>query len=732
MYAQVLLPLRLPFEPTYMSPFDLAVGDYVEVPLAGRLYAGVVTAVDVAAQKPDSVRPIERRLPEIPSETPSTMAFWRRMADYYLCTLGEVFKAARPASRLDDLVKDEERKRKKSSDDAFKRQVELSRLIDRRLALEMREIRKEQQLEKAKESTRERYEAELQRIRDDIGAVVDKMNALKVTMRTIAEETDAMTEGPVVLESAPFAGMATGAVYEALVGSSMPVLWEGALPEARTVTYADLAYRMLLDGKSTLILYPETYRTEKMQDALRMRLPDVLLSESGGTAARTRSLLRRIADGRPYVMAGTRSALLLPHRNLGLIIVDGEEDPSYKQESPAPRYNARDMAVLLGSMEGARVLLSSPAPSLESVLNVDAGKYQHVVEMDGGRRCLVVDTVKERRKRGMADGISRKLLKELNEAVAAGRQGVVMVPGKGYAPLLKCSGCGELQTCPDCGGYLSMRKNEGLNTYSAWCGHCGKTVPVTGRCPSCGAPLVPAGAGLQRVVEIVRAFYPGLRVESIDGDMPEKGQGDILQAFSERRIDILVGTQVVRKAFVSDNIGCIGVLEAERWLYDEGFRADEHGFQLFARLREMTVFGGILVLQTKDADKPVFTGLDSESYREDDEEEAVPLSRRLLDERMAAGYPPFTRMVDIRVDDANGNRLEYLSKELAAAFPAGLRFQGPFKKAGVKEENRMHIEVILPKGRDLSGRKAALKAAVEAFEKNRKYTGHVSVDVDPV
>ncbi|MBR2093635.1 MAG: hypothetical protein IJ904_06335, partial [Candidatus Methanomethylophilaceae archaeon] len=157
MFAQVLLPLRLPFEPTYMFPFDLAVGDYVEVPLAGRLYAGVVTAVDVAAQKPDSVRPIERRLPEIPSETPSTMAFWRRMADYYLCTLGEVFKAARPASRLDDLVKDKERKRKKSSDDAFKRQVELSRLIDRRLALEMREIRKEQQLEKAKESTRERY-----------------------------------------------------------------------------------------------------------------------------------------------------------------------------------------------------------------------------------------------------------------------------------------------------------------------------------------------------------------------------------------------------------------------------------------------------------------------------------------------------------------------------------------------------------------------------------------------
>ena len=673
MFAQVLLPLRLPFEPTYMSPFDLAVGDYVEVPLAGRLYAGVVTAVDVAAQKPDSVRSIERRLPEIPSETPSTVAFWRRMADYYLCTLGEVFKAARPASRLDDLVKDKERKRKKSSDDAFKRQVELSRLIDRRLALEMREIRKEQQLEKAKESTRERYLAELEKIRDGIRAIDEKIDALKASVITAAD-ADGSEPEPAVLEPAPFAGMATGTVHEALVGSPMPVLWEGALPEARTVTYADLAYRMLLDGKSTLILYPETYRTEKMQDALRMRLPDVLLSESGGTAARTRSLLKRIADGRPYVMTGTRSALLLPHRNLGLIIVDGEEDPSYKQESPAPRYNARDMAVLLGSMEGARVLLSSPAPSLESVLNVDAGKYQHVVEMDGGRRCLVVDTVKERRKRGMADGISRKLLKELNEAVAAGRQGVVMVPGKGYAPLLKCSGCGELQTCPDCGGYLSMRKNEGRNTYSAWCGHCGKTVPVTGRCPSCGAPLVPAGAGLQRVVEIVRAFYPGLRVESIDGDMPEKGQEDILQAFSERRIDILVGTQVVRKAFVSDNIGCIGVLEAERWLYDEGFRADEHGFQLFARLREMTVFGGILVLQTKDADKPVFTGLDSESYREDDEEEAVPLSRRLLDERMAAGYPPFTRMVDIRVDDANGNRLEYLSKPRLRFPVRGCRF----------------------------------------------------------
>ena len=722
MYVQVILPLKLPFEPTYEAPDGTRTGDYVRVNLAGKDYIGVVSATVTEASR--KVKPVMARLPKLPSESSSTLAFWKTMAGYYLCTVGEVFKCARPTARLEDLLKDAERNAKAESDRAFKRQVRLSKLIDKSLALEMRESRKEEQMRKArKDDSRERYVRELDVIRRDIRKVRDEMDSLKA-------RHDGSVDGSLALELKEFTGSEADRI-SAVLDPCRPAVWRGARMETRMATYAELANRRLQEGKSSLVLLPETYRTKMMQEALKGYIPEVLILDGKSTAAQVRETLKRIRDGRPYVLVGSRSAVLLPHRDLGLVIVDDEHDASYKQESPAPRYNARDMAVLLSAKE-VPVLMSSPFPSLETMLNVKAGKYSLV---DGGGvpcRCFVVDTPREARKRGMADILSRKLIQEVNEAVAAGRQAVIMVPRKAYSPLLKCPGCKELVTCPDCGGYVFVeRTSEGVVMR---CGQCGETVPYTGRCGKCGTELKPVGAGLGRCEEIVRQFYPSLVIESVDGDMSEKEQKGVFDRFSEGNVDVLVGTQVVQKAFGCANIGCIGVLDADRWFTGDDFRADERAVQMLCRLRDMVAPGGCLVLQTKDYSRPAFRELDTEGYYvSEDEEPGRLLVDALLDERAVVGYPPYARVVDVRVTDANAGRRGYLAGLLGDVLRmGGLSVTGPYGKPGAGEEARLHLLVFLKRDRTLGERKDDIRKIAEDFMKERKYEGFVTMDVDPV
>ena len=722
MFIQAILPLKLPFEPTYEASGCVCVGDYVRVPLGKQSYIGVVSAVDTPSAK--GVKPVTGVLSKLPSESPDTVAFWRRMADYYMCTVGEVFKCARPASRLEDTLKEIERNERKASDDAFKRQVRLSALIDRSLTLEMRETRKEEQLAKARtDASRSKYASELDSIRKSIRDIRDEMDAL----RHPAEKT---VGGELALELKEFAGSEAERVSPFLV-PGRPAVWTGASMDTRTATYAELANRMLQQGKSSLVLLPETFRTKRMQETLKGFIPEVLVFDGSITSAQQRKVLDRIRDGRPYVLVGSRSAVLLPHSGLGLVIVDDEHDVSYKQESPAPRYNARDMAVLLSGKD-VPVLLASPFPSMETVLNVRCGKYAQVGETSAGNRCLVVDTYREMRKRGMADILSRKLIHEVNQAVAAGRRAVVMVPRKAYSPLLRCPECKEAVTCPECGGYLMLeRTGNGLVTR---CGSCGKTGPYAGKCDRCGAELRTVGAGLGRCEELIRMYYPELSVATVDGDVPEKEQAALLAGFSEGRVDVLVGTQVVQKAFDCGNIGCIGVLDVDRWFTGMDFRVDERAVQLLGRLRDMVAPCGVLVLQTSDSSRPAMRWLDTEGYYVSEDDEPVgSLPDAMLEERRLASYPPYTRVLDIRVTDFDAVRRKTMVAMMRSRLAKlGLMVIGPFGKPLPGEGTTSHIQVNLPRDQKLGERKRMIRETLDAFEKENKYHGFISVDVDPV
>lgn len=724
MYIQVILPLKLSFEPFYEAPSGISVGDYVQVTLSGRRYIAVVSSAGDAPGKAMSVKTVDSTLKnDIPSESASTIAFWRTMASYYMCTIGEVFKCARPSGRLEDILSVSRKKQKEASDFCFKRQVMMSKLVDKVFALEMRATVKEKQLEKARtDASREKYAEGLRKIRKSIRDIRKEIDSLKDTREDVRE-------GSLALELREFAG-SEAASLKPYLAPGKPAFWCGSSYESRVATYAELANGMLSEGKSSLILLPETSRTLRMQEDLKEYIPEVLLLNAGNTQARERTILERMRDGRPYVLVGTRSAILLPHNDLGLVIVDDEHDASYKQDSPAPRYNARDMAVLLAD-GSVPVLLASRCPSMETLLNVRTGKYRAVHGDPADGRCLVVDTDAERRKRGMADILSRKLLKEMSEAVSKGLRCILMVSRKAYSPFVRCPECKELKMCPDCGGYLSVEDTPEGRVLC--CRQCGRSIPYTGVCSKCGTGLKPAGAGLGRCGEIVRSFYPDLRVAEIDGDMSKKDQDAVLKAFSEGSVDILVGTQVVRKAFSCTRIGCIGVLEADRWLSGDDFRADEKALQLFRRLQGMTAPGGILVLQTRSSGHPVFVEMDNETYREEAPARGLPDS--ILEERRIAGYPPFTRSVDIRIDDANPKRLSYLGGMLRYAvdgvLPEDAWVFGPFPRIGAAEEGRNHIQVFLKKTAGMKAVKESLLDAIEKFSEEKKYKGHISIDVDP-
>lgn len=723
MFVQVILPLKLPFEPTYKSSLPLRPGDYVKVPLGSKTYIGVVSGV--VDDCPQTVKPVTEAVSDIPSETASTIAFWRALAEYYMCTVGEVFKCARPVGRLEDALKDAARKEREKGDAYLKLQIRQSKLYDRLSTLDMRAFKKQQQLEKARESTRERYASELAVIRKQMKAVQDEIDAL----RPGGGDAPAVA-GTLALELKEFSGSAADSVRPFLFPGK-PAVWQGASMETRTVTFAELANGRLQEGLSTLILLPETYRTKRMQEALKAYIPEILVCDGKSTTAQVRKVLERIRDGRPYVLVGSRSAVLLPHSGLGLVIVDDEHDVSYKQDSPAPRYNARDAAVLLSGKD-VPVLLASPFPSLETQLNVRCGKYARVSYEADWKRCFVVDTVKEAWKRGMADILSRKLIQEANIAVQSGRQVVLMVPRKAYSPLLKCSGCGELVTCPDCGGYVSLEQT--VHGFVKRCSQCGRTDAFTEACPKCGSELKPVGSGLGRCEELVRSYYPSLSVAVIDGDMTEREIGGILDRFASGEIDILVGTQVVQKAFRCDNIGCVGVLDVDRWFSGHDFRADERAVQMFRRLQDMLTGDGVLVLQTRDASRPALREMDTEGYyltEEDMEKTPVPIADMLLDERRVAAYPPYTRLLDIRVTDGNARRRNLLAGELAGKLHEfGMSLTGPFQMPG--EDNRTHIDVFLRRDKSLQEMKRAVKSLVDRFAYERKYEGFVTMDVDPV
>lgn len=651
-YIQVILPLRLEWEPFYALPdgMEVAVGDRVRVLFAHAFYLGCVSRVDVAPEvDPGRIQPVEAVEDALPAVSEAEIRFWRSLAEYYLCTVGEVYKAAYPAMKN-----------------------HLSRLKAPGTGLPLGEV------------------------------------ALSPLQESAC--------------SAIRAGFAAG----------KPVLLHGVTGSGKTEVYLKLALETLRAGKSVLFLVPEIALSRQLEERIATVVPGVLVYHSAETAGRRKLVAREIRSGVPVMVLGTRSALLLPHRNLGLIVVDEEHDTSYKQDAPAPRYHARESAILLALIHGARVLLGSATPSLESLYNAENGRFVKVELKErfysGAEAELrIVDTVAERRKGGMAGSLSRKLLWEIRQTLEAGEQVLLLRSRRSYAPSVQCVECGAIPRCPHCNVPLSLHKYPDRLV----CHYCGHTQPFTAVCPQCGGGLQPLGAGTQRIEEELLKLFPEARIGRLDADVAAGEDADTVREFAAGNLDILVGTQMVTKGFDFERLRLVAVIQADSILGQQDFRADERAYQLLEQFRGRSGRrgrAGLFIIQTREPAHPVFDSLNGRFHLD-----------AMLEERRLFGYPPYTRLIHIILKDKNLRRVESYSQELVATLAAepalaGMPLVGPYAPVvdRIADEYIRQIRIMLPRDKSLGSRKGALASAVNHFEKKHHYTGHLVLDVDPI
>ena len=694
-FISVILPLRLEWYPCYALPegMEVQVGSRVRVPFAGREYVGVVSALDVTPETDEGkIKPILAVEAGLPSVYPEEIRLWQAVAGYYLCSTGEVYKAAYPALKLDrEEAEARGRERLEARLDGLRDKLERARRDD----------------------TRARYR--------------EAIDLLEARLR--GETPSAVSAGSP--ELSPAQETAAGRIREAFAAGKTALL-DGVTGSGKTEIYLKLARETRQAGRSVLYLVPEIALSRQLEDRIATIFPDVQVFHSGETAARRSQVAARVREPGTYFVLGTRSALFLPHHNLGLIIVDEEHDTSYKQDAPAPRYNGRETAIMLGVIQDAHVLLGSATPSLESLYNAETGRF---VKVDLSERyhsgddaqVLLIDTVAERRKRGMTGSFSRKLLAEISAALDAGEQVLVLRARRSYAPAVQCTECGAIPRCRHCHVPLSLHRQPDRLV----CHYCGHTEPYTGHCPTCGGTLQPLGAGTQKVEEELRDLFPGHRIARLDSDTPDGEQAGIIRRFGNREIDILVGTQVITKGFDFDGLSLVAVLQADSLMGQQDFRADERAFQLLEQFRGRSGRRGKpgrIVIQTREPAHPVFARL----FGKED--------GNLLAERRLFGYPPYTRLVHILLKDGNEKRLDYLARELQTALLAAFSETdtppaviGPYTPAvdRVAGESIRQIRVSFPRNKALTTLKQILADTVDRFGKERKYAAHIALDVDP-
>ena len=445
-FISVILPLKLEWEPCYSVPENLLpveTGDRVRVIFASKEYIGVVSAADIIPDTaPEKIRPIMSIEHGMEKVSEKEIMLWRQVADYYLCTVGEVSKAAYPISK----VHLEEAKAKSEQKARLRHEKAVENLEAKLTRLQERLEKKNLQIENArKDSTREAYIAQAEIIKEDMAQTERRLSAL--TAGPSFEGTD-----PAVAIVPELTAPQTTALEDILEAfkEEKPALVHGITGSGKTEIYAEAARRTLEKGRNVLYLVPEIALSRQLEDRLYGYFGDRLMTfHSAQTAAGRRNIADRIRNSGPrnsYIVLGTRSSLFLPHHDLGLIIIDEEHDNSYKQDSPAPRYHGRDTALMLAKLHKSDVILGSATPSLESLYNCHAGKYRMISlneRFHGSEDSAVeiIDTRAERRKRGMRGSFSIKLIEHIKETLEAGEQVIILRSRRAYSPAHQCTIC---------------------------------------------------------------------------------------------------------------------------------------------------------------------------------------------------------------------------------------------------------------------------------------------------
>lgn len=722
-FIQVILPLRLDWIPFYRLPQNdgsVRVGDKVKVEFSGRNYIGVISGIfgqlpaGLEESKVKDILGIEEKMARI---RPEELRLWMQIADYYMCSIGEVFRTVCPAKKLDREAIEQRKKQR----------------------IEMRAEKLRGMIERARtENTRARYKAELAAI---LGIPENS---------GIPGNSSALGESGIVLSGEQ--ERAYGEICEAF-REKKAVLLDGVTGSGKTEIYMKLAAEVMDEGLNVLYLVPEIALSRQLEQRLEKVFGERLLvfhsHETQARRGRVASLVAERPDGKSYIVLGTRSALFLPHHELGLIIIDEEHDSSYKQDSPAPRYNGRDVAAMMASIQGASLIMGSATPSLESIYNCKTGRYKRVelkerYHGESEVEVEIIDTRAEWRKRGMHGCFSRKLIASINETLAEGRQAMILRERRSYSPAVHCPNCGDIPKCPRCNISLSLHK--GPSGERLLCHHCGNSYAWDGKCKICGTEMEGMGAGTQKVWEEACELFPEARIARLDSDVCRSSAEEerIIREFAEGNIDILVGTRILSKGFDFEGLGLVAVIQADALLAAQDFRADEKACQLLEQFKGRCARRGghgLFIIQCSKPDHPVLGLLQNGGSND-----------FLVPERRQFGYPPYTRLIVLRLKDRFADRAERCATALIqyiymalgelgereVDMGAGVRSRsvsivGPYMPPRETEDGKhiREVRISLAKTKELVAEKRLIHNAINEYIRKSRYDGEIIIDVDP-
>ena len=682
-----------------------AVGARVLVPLGKKVITGIFLH---ERTEPIAEGIALREIIEVLDVTESVvieqqLQLWQWMADYYMCTLGEVLAAALPAGILDDNYKARTTTfiRLRAGIDLRQAIASLARAPKQQHVLEVFErvagcsspvstnqsmvrpgdrtslgaslgssigdalrfspsCEKRLLIEQSGESTAivralvergifDEYEENTTRLQPFTGNI-EPAHPLTAPQQKAKDEIDR------------YFGYKTLPLREGRGGSS--VLLHGVTSSGKTEVYIHLIQEQLQRGKQVLYLVPEialtTQLTTRLQAVFGSRL---LVYHSRFSDAERVEIYHAVRTAQtPIVVLGARSAVFLPLHELGLVIVDEEHEASYKQQEPAPRYHARSVAMMMARWQGAKVLLGSATPSVETYHNAMSGKYGLVrlSERYAGLqlpRISIIDLKRQYHRKEMYDHFSDPLVARMQEVLASGKQVILFQNRRGYAPLLQCTACGQTPRCVNCDVPLTLH----MRLQEMTCHYCGYHTPIPAQCPACGGKMRVQGFGTERLEEEVKKLFPEARVMRMDLDTTriKNAYQQIINAMANHEVDILIGTQMVTKGLHFDDVSLVAVLSADAMLNHPDFRSYERAYQMLEQVAGRAGRKGQqgeVFIQTFEPQNPVLDYVQRHDYE--------GLFQTQIAEREMFHYPPFYRMIVLVLKHHNLSRLECAARVL--------------------------------------------------------------------
>lgn len=515
-------------------------------------------------------------------------------------------------------------------------------------------------------------------------------------------------------------------------------LLHGVTSSGKTEIYIHLIFKALQEHKQVLYLLPEIALTVQITNRLRCVFGNKLgIYHSRYNDEERVEIWQKQLSNEPYeVILGARSAVFLPFQRLGLVIIDEEHENSFKQQDPAPRYHARSVAIVLAQMYGAKTLLGTATPSIESYRNAQLGKYGLVTLSQRYKDIQlptieVVDIKDLRRRKLMSGPFSPRLIAAVRDALQRGEQAILFQNRRGFAPMIECRTCGWVPHCPNCDVSLTYHKSMNVLT----CHYCGYTERVPEQCPNCESKDIKGrGYGTEKIEDEIMEVFPDARIARMDLDTTrtKNAYERLINDFSAGKTNLLIGTQMVSKGLDFDHVSVVGILDADNMLNYPDFRAYEHAFTMMAQVSGRAGRKGkqgLVILQTKNPELPVIQQVVNNSY--------TAFYKSQLEERTAFHYPPFFHLIYIYIKHRNNDIVESASMELGSRIREifGNRVLGPDKPT-VARVKTLHIRKVMLKlenGIDYKLAKQYLRSIRDTMMKEKRY-GALTIyfDVDPL